>query len=255
MPEANFDYCSNIYSDILFGLPYLEPCDLETLRLESGDFSQADILELGCGDGLCLNHMRDRGARGRLVGTDLSEKLLETACSRETGQTPVIEYRQADAACGESLGQFDLVLAPFLFSLAATPSTLAGMFRTAAQSLRRGGRLVIYDDNVFLHPQHFPNLLSYGIRKWVDSPPLPEEELMAGSHLHLNVSAKNLSFDVTETYLPWDNWQASAISAGFDALDRRPIRVSAEGVVAKGAAYWHDYIHLPATICLVAYKQ
>jgi len=255
MPEANFDYCSDAYSKLLTDLPYIEPCDLETLRQECGDFSQANILDLGCGDGLTLRYLRDHGARGRLVGSDLSAALLATGQAYEQGVAPAIEYLQGDAASGESLGQFDLVIANFLFSLAATPVQLAGMFRTAANSLRPGGRLVIYDDNVFLHPERYAPLQAYGIHKWVDAPPPPDQSMIAGTCVHLRVSVGDEFFEVSETYLPWSDWQAAATDAGFARLEQQPIRVSTQGVTERGADYWAAYLNLPATLCLSAQRS
>jgi len=239
-------------TDVLNALPCLIDCDLETMQVHAGDFTQADILEIGCGDGLSLRHLRQQGAKGHLLGIDLSEGMLAVARSFEQDQHPPIDYQLVDATVGEALGEFDLVIAPCIFSLAENREQLMGMFRTAGRSLRPGGRLVIYDENVFLSPEKYPLTLAYGYRKWVEN--AVGQPFVEGQQVHVRVGNENDYFDVAETYLPWDAWQQAALSAGLQSLAPLPIHVSAAGIQARGSAFWQNYVETPLALCLGAVK-
>jgi len=248
LSEANFDYCSADYLDVLDPLPGSEECDWETIRVHAGDIRTLDILELGCGEGRFLRHLRQQGANGRLLGVDLSENMLTEARKREQ-QTPLnIEYRQANATEGESLGAFDLVLAPLLFSLARTRAELDAMFRSAARSLRPGGRLIIFDDNVFLDPRHYSATERYGWSKWLEP---PNTELLEGTPIHCKLGTGSRAFEVTATYLPWEAWQNAARSAGLSDLEEKDIQLSETGRQKHGLEFWQPYLELPLAICLI----
>ena len=247
MAEANFDYCSRDYSAVLDPMPGSQECDWETIRVHAGNISQLDILELGCGEGRFLRHLRRQGAQGRLLGVDLSENMLAEARKHEQQERLNIEFRQADATQGEVLGEFDLVLAPLLFSLARNRVELEAMFRTAANNLSPNGRLLIYDDNLFLDPRHYPAIERYGWSKWLDQ---PEAELVEGTPIHFRLGAGSQAFQVTATYLPWEAWQSAATSAGLSTLEEQPILLSEAGRQQRGLDFWRPYMELPLAICL-----
>jgi SAM-dependent methyltransferase len=250
MAEANFDYCSAMYASVVKSLPTLIDCDWETILHHAGVLTGKSILELGCGEGSFLRFLRSRSADGRLVGVDISEGMLAVARSFEASQTSRIEYRSADITCGEALGQFDLVLAPFVFSLAGDRAKLVGMFRTAAASLRAGGRLLIYDDNVFLPPSDYAKTPPYGFTKWLGAPAQDGDRIAEGTPIHYRVGEGETSFPVTATFLPWDAWVAAAGAAGLTTPEWLPLKVSAVGIDIRGHEFWRDCVELPIFMCL-----
>lgn len=110
-----------------------------------GEVSGQRICDLACGQGRVARHLADRGAR--VVGIDLSAKLLDIARRYEETVPRGIEYRQADARSldSESLGLFDGVLC--FMALMDIPD-LAPTLHSIACILRPGGWFVF----AILHP-------------------------------------------------------------------------------------------------------
>ena len=103
------------------------------------------ILELGCGTGPVCRAIASRpGFVGTMVGSDLSEKLIETAkdITAKSGLKN-IEYYQADAQGSDAHdGQFDLVLAHTVISHVADP---AAFLRETIRLARPGGQIILHD--------------------------------------------------------------------------------------------------------------
>lgn len=98
------------------------------------------VLDLGCGEGYCSRMLSQRGAR--VVGLDLSERMITLARDAEHAQPLGIRYDVADAVTAD-LGEasVDLVVAVFLFNyLGVDPmrKTMANVHRM----LRPGGHFV-----------------------------------------------------------------------------------------------------------------
>ncbi|MFF2051052.1 class I SAM-dependent methyltransferase [Leifsonia sp. NPDC058194] len=95
-----------------------------------------DILDVATGTGLVLRALRDRGARGRMIGVDLAPRMLEVA----RGHLPDAELFEADAA--------SLPLADATVDLVTCVTGLqlftdaAAAIREWARVLRPGGRVV-----------------------------------------------------------------------------------------------------------------
>ncbi len=110
-----------------------------------GEVAGRRICDLACGQGRVARHLADRGAR--VVGIDLSAKLLEIARRHEAAEQRGIAYLQADARSldGVADGTFDGVACHM--ALMDIPE-LAPTLRSVARSLRPGGWFVF----AILHP-------------------------------------------------------------------------------------------------------
>ena len=109
------------------------------------------VLEVGCGTGLNFNLLIERldPARGRLVGLDFSEDMLDRAQRRVAGHGWTnVELAHADATCLNLGRKFDAVL--FAYSLTMIPNWHAALER-AWDHLKPGGRLVVLDFGKFAH--------------------------------------------------------------------------------------------------------
>lgn len=120
--------------------PYFHP--VEALL---GEVAGQRICDLACGQGRVARHLADLGAR--VVGIDLSAKLLAIARRHEQEQPRGIEYLQADARGldAAALGVFDGVLC---FMALMDISELGPTVRGVADMLRPGGWFVF----AILHP-------------------------------------------------------------------------------------------------------
>jgi SAM-dependent methyltransferase len=85
-------------------------------RLLSGIFNQANILDLGCGNGGVYRHLYAAGYRGRYVGVDHSAALLSGARQAAPAGSPVAQWLLLDLASTDwelslPVPGYDLVLA------------------------------------------------------------------------------------------------------------------------------------------------
>lgn len=103
------------------------------------------ICDLACGQGRVARYLADQGAR--VVGIDLSAKLLAIARRQEAAEPRGITYLQADARSLEGVadGSFDGVLC---FMALMDIADLAPTLRSVARILRPGGWFVF----AILHP-------------------------------------------------------------------------------------------------------
>jgi len=96
--------------------------------------AQMDILDLGCGTGLCGDCLRDLARR--LVGVDLSPKMLEVArgrgCYQELACAEIGQYLPSQAR-----SSFDLVIAADVLIYIGD---IGQVMRESARVLRPGGR-------------------------------------------------------------------------------------------------------------------
>jgi SAM-dependent methyltransferase len=106
-----------------------------------GDVAGARLLDVGCGSGYFAREMARRGAR--VVGVDLSPRMVEHARAHEAAAPLGIEYRVLDAAevaAAFDAGSFDV--ATSCLALQDMPAPEA-VLRAAHAVLRPGGRFVL----------------------------------------------------------------------------------------------------------------
>ena len=98
------------------------------------------VLDLGCGEGYCSRMLRQRGAR--VVGLDVSERMIELARQAERANPLGIRYDTADAVTAD-LGDasVDLVVAVFLFNYLGVEQMRKTM-RNVHRMLKPGGHFV-----------------------------------------------------------------------------------------------------------------
>lgn len=97
------------------------------------------VLDLGCGEGYCSRALQSQGASS-IHGIDLSQRMIDAARSQNT---PNVRY---EAGCATDLsqftaGEFDLVLAVFLFNYLTLEQTQQCMAEVA-RVLRPQGRFI-----------------------------------------------------------------------------------------------------------------
>lgn len=145
MTSAAYDAIAEWYDtwigpDALVNDPYYPAA--ETLM---GEVAGRHVLDLACGQGRVARHLAERGAR--VVGVDLSAKLLAIARRHEAEAPRGIAYLRADARdlAGVADGMFDGVLCFLaLMDIAELEPTLGSVARV----LRPGGWFVF----AILHP-------------------------------------------------------------------------------------------------------
>ncbi len=132
-----FDLFAGEFDDKLLGeLGYRAPTLLAEALADVGivQDSSLDVLDAGCGTGLCGPFLR--GPARRLVGVDLSPGMLERAAAR--GLYDALEEAELGAFLSERPAAFDLIVAADVLCYFGA---LDGVLAQAATALRPGGRL------------------------------------------------------------------------------------------------------------------
>ena len=136
-------------------LPWRVEVEQPTLFGLMGDVRGRSVLDLACGDGIYARMLADRGA-SRVHGVDLSGGMIELAQRAESARPRGITYSVSDASDVRGLGEFDVVMAAYLFNYAQDRTQLRRMAESAFRNLRPGGRLVLHEyvrwDTFSLHP-------------------------------------------------------------------------------------------------------
>jgi ubiquinone/menaquinone biosynthesis C-methylase UbiE len=142
---------------------------LDLLKMRAGEA----VLEIGCGTGHSLVRLADAvGPRGRVLGLDLSDKMLAVARTTvaKAGLGDRVRLRRGDAAhlpYGD--GSVDAVFMSFTLELFDTPE-IPEVLCECRRVLRPGGRIVVVGMSKEGHPdplvavfewahRHFPNFL------------------------------------------------------------------------------------------------
>ncbi|MFQ5799905.1 MAG: class I SAM-dependent methyltransferase [Candidatus Zixiibacteriota bacterium] len=141
MSQAAYDEIADEYAEAVSAdsdsstsvLGVATHCLLATI----GPVANLDVCDLGCGEGHLARQIADRG--GRVVGIDISERLLELA--RERTLHPNIRFILDDAQRLTTLrdSEFDLVVSNL--ALMDIPD-LKATYATVHRILRAGGRFI-----------------------------------------------------------------------------------------------------------------
>ncbi|WAJ36259.1 class I SAM-dependent methyltransferase [Pseudomonas sp. GOM7] len=142
--------------------------EVRTLMHMAGDVKGQSVLDLACGYGFFGRELLRKGA-SRVVGVDISEKMIDLAReeSRKNGDT--IEFHVRNVCNMESFGKFDMVMAAWLFNYAESLDDMKKMFKAVANNLKPSGRLVAYtvEPDFQLAKGNFTN---YGVNVLTEEP-------------------------------------------------------------------------------------
>ena len=131
------DYAADFDRHLVDALEYHAPAALQRALLGLGRTAFDEVLDLGCGTGLCAPLLR--ALAGRLQGVDLSAAMLRAAAARglydELHQADAVQHLQALAAAGRRV---ELLVAADVFIYLGD---LAPLFAAAARVLAPGGLL------------------------------------------------------------------------------------------------------------------
>lgn len=132
--RQTFDLFAEEFDRKLAELDYRAPSLLAGLLAEEERRSGLDVLDAGCGTGLCAASLRPYARR--LVGVDLSDGMLDRARTR--GLYDELQAAELVGFLAERPGAFDLVIAADVFCYFGV---LDEALAAARAALRPGGRL------------------------------------------------------------------------------------------------------------------
>lgn len=219
-----------------------------------GAIAGQSVLDLGCGAGLYTRRLEQRGA-ARVVGLDISPRMLDYARAREAEERRGIEYVLDDASNAGRLGPFDVVTGVYVLPYAQTREKLRAMCRGAYEALRPGGRFV----TVVVNPEaRFAREDFYRKYGFTLVPVRPEhmgiEPLPDGAPVRLVSHILDKPIDVTPYCWSHETLTSALREAGFSRVLWRTVEVSPEGLTAFGFDYWRDILDSPPALPLVCVK-
>lgn len=135
-----YDFTANLYYLIGFREWAYRKKAVAALNLQPGD----TVVEIGCGTGLNFSLLqRAVGEKGKIVGVDLTEAMLEAARQRcERNHWSNVELIQSDAANYDFPVGVNGVISTFALTLSPDYDEI---IRRSGQALAPGGRCVIAD--------------------------------------------------------------------------------------------------------------
>ena len=130
--QALFDKHAPTFDEHLAELDYRVPRLLFEATKAAGASQEIDVLDLGCGTGLCGQLFRPIAKT--LVGVDLSSAMVEKA--RERGIYDRLEVAEVTAALNAARDSYDLLVAG---DVLCYMGDLSKAFSAAGSALRKGG--------------------------------------------------------------------------------------------------------------------
>ena len=128
--------------------PFRTCCEEFMMLQMLGNLAGLTALDLACGEGHYARMLRRHGA-ARVIGVDISERMIALARDEEAREPLGVEYVKAAVEGLGVVGAFDVVSAVYLLRYVPTREHLAAMCRAIAANLRPGGRLVAMNSNLY----------------------------------------------------------------------------------------------------------
>jgi len=214
-----------------------------------GDLDGKDVVDVACGEGHYTRKLRQAGA-ARVVGVDVSGRMIELAKAQEDAEPLGVEYRIEDARTIAEEPSFDMVVSSWLLVYARDRAELASMCRGLASRLRPGGRLVTILNNPDLATYRpFPDYRKYGFE--IELP----EPISEGSPIRLTFLLGDDRLDIENYYLPTSAYVSALRDAGFRDVSVHQPELSPPPGPGDDAAFWAELIEHPIAILIDGVKS
>jgi ubiquinone/menaquinone biosynthesis C-methylase UbiE len=211
-----------------------------------GNLAQKSILDLACGEGFYTRKFKDQGA-AKVVGVDISQKMIELAREEETRKFQNIEYILGDVLELGEIGSFDLVVASYLLNYARSSEELLKMCKSIFANLKPGGRFVTINSNPSQAPVSYLKTEKYGFIKSIDSP------LIEGTPIKYTfINNHKYTFDNYYLSIPTHEWAFQSV--GFKEVRWQSPIVSPDGIKEFGQEFWQDFLDSVPIIGIECFK-
>lgn len=210
-----------------------------TLLEMIGDLVGQSVIDVACGEGFYSRILRQRGA-ARVVGVDLSHRMIELARAQEAAQPLGIEYLVGDGRTLDFPEKCDLVAAAYLLNYARDRAELAAMCGGIARCLKPGGRFVTVNSSPLLDFYRAPSYAKYGFETAVDG------ECREGTPITWTFHLDDGSFQIENYFLDVTVHEEAFHAAGFSEVRWHAPRLSPPGASNFGRDFWATFLaHSP----------
>ncbi|WP_315788497.1 class I SAM-dependent methyltransferase [Fischerella sp. JS2] len=200
-----------------------------------GDLTGKSLLDLACKEGFYTRQFKQKGA-ARVVGVEISEKMIELATQQEAREPQDIEYILGDVLELGKIGSFDLVVASYLLNYCQTKEQLLKVCQNIFANLKPGGRFITINNHSEQPPASYLSTEKYGFIKNIDEP------LQEGTPIKYTVYADEEKFSFDNYYLSTATHEWAFRSVGFKEVRWQKLIVSPEGVEEFGEDFWQDFV-------------
>jgi 2-polyprenyl-3-methyl-5-hydroxy-6-metoxy-1,4-benzoquinol methylase len=245
--ETDYDQMAEQYKRAKLQ-PWRTHIERYTLLRLVGDLKGKAVIDLACGEGYYTRELRKLGA-ARVVGVDLSHRMIALAQAQEARNPLGIEYRIGDVRTLDGAEAFDLAFAAYLLVYAHNAEELTQMCRAVARSLKPGGRFVTANTNPADPPANFAVGRVYGYLRRV------EGDLVEGAPLVWEFFLPDGSFEVRNYYLSVETMNNAFRAAGLREVHWHMPEVSPEGVREFGREYWTAFLASPPIAFIECVKR
>ena len=216
-------------------LPFREFVEWYSYRKLLGNIAGKSVLDLACGEGFYTRRIKENGA-GRVIGVDLSARMIELARKQEAANPLKIDYIVGDVLKLGEIGRFDLVVASYLLNYARTKEQLLDMCRTIAVNLKPGGRFVSINNNPDQPPESFQTCKKYGFTKSISGP------LKEGAAITYEFYRQGQKFRIDNYYLSRKTHGWAFHEVGFTQIRWIKIEVDPAGIEKFGPDFWQNFL-------------
>ena len=227
--------------------PWRSHVESFTLMALVGDLAGKSVVDLACGEGHYTRSLKQLGAK-RVLGVDLSERMIDLARQQESDHPLGIEYTVGDAMRLQFSETFDLAVAAYLLNYAHDRKELVTICRNVAKCLKPGGRFVAVNTNPCMDLRKAPSYRKYGVETSVPA------DLHEGSPITWTIHLSDGSFEIENYYLDRDCHEEAFRAADFREFQWHKPRVSPQGQAEFGRDYWTTFVEHPPVIFIECSK-
>jgi toxoflavin synthase len=213
-----------------------------------GDVANKSILDLACGTGTFTRRFR---SASKVVGVDISEKMIEIARQEEAREPLGIEYLVRDVLELGEIDQFDIVTAGFLLNYSQTKEQLLKMCQNIYANLKPHGRFVTLNGNLDLPAEIYPKHQKYSLIPFTKS---ISGSLQEGTPITLtfDIDGEQFSFDIYCLSKSTYNWAFQ--EAGFREINWHKETISPQSIEQFGEEFWRDALDYPMNVYIECVK-
>ena len=188
----------------------------------------------------------------RVVGVDISERMLNSAIEGETLIPLGIEYIHSAAQDLGKIGDFDVVAAVFLLHYAQTREQLRKMCKTAFDNLRPGQRFVTVANDFEIKGFDYP--VSDGFKKYGYGIRASSASLQEGSVMTISLAGDGEEVHYDGYYFSRKTYEWALTAAGFITINWHKLLLPPEVERADGRDFWELFLETSPAIIIECYK-
>lgn len=219
--------------------PWRQHVEAFTLFSLLPDLNGKSVVDIACGEGYYTRRLRLAGA-SRVVGVDLSPRMIELARAQEEAHHLGVDYLVGDGRNIPFEAEFDIAFAAYFLNYAHDAHELQEMCDAVSRVLKPGGRFITVNANPRLDWTPSVSFRTYGFEASIAAP------LKNGAPIVWRMFLDDGStFDIENYYLDAKTHEAAFRAAGFSKVIWHEAKVSPAGQSSFPMEFWDLFLAHP----------